>query len=98
LKLGPHPEEPALAGVSKGCATCATAAFLAFAVHRVTEDAVWTSSPLAWAAIIVLGAASYASPLLSTAFLIRAGFAQASANIAVAAALIAAKDMIWKPS
>jgi hypothetical protein len=60
-------------------------------------DAVWPSSPLVWAAIIVLGAASYATPLLSTALLILAGFAQASANIASAAALIAAKDMIWKP-
>lgn len=52
--------------------------------------------------IRVLGAASYATPLLSTGFLIAAGFAQASANIAVAAALIAgggliaAKDMIGK--
>jgi drug/metabolite transporter (DMT)-like permease len=49
--------------------------------------------------IRVLGAASYATPLLSTGFLILAGFAQASANIAVAAVLIAgggfiaAKDM-----
>lgn len=52
--------------------------------------------------IRVLGAASYATPLLSTAFLIMAGFAAPSANIAVAAlliaggGLIAAKDMIWK--
>jgi drug/metabolite transporter (DMT)-like permease len=50
--------------------------------------------------IRVLGAASYATPLLSTAFLILAGFAQPSANIAIAAiliaggGLIAAKDMI----
>jgi drug/metabolite transporter (DMT)-like permease len=50
--------------------------------------------------IRVLGAASYATPLLSTAFLILAGFAKASANIAIAAVLIAgggliaAKDMI----
>ena len=49
--------------------------------------------------IRVLGAASYATPLLSTAFLILAGFAEASANIAIAAVLItgggliAAKDM-----
>ncbi|MFZ2157370.1 MAG: EamA family transporter, partial [Bradyrhizobium sp.] len=49
--------------------------------------------------IRVLGAASYATPLLSTAFLILAGFARPSANIAVAAiliaggGLIAAKDM-----
>jgi len=49
--------------------------------------------------IRVLGAASYATPLLSTAFLILAGFAKASANIALAALLIAggglvaAKDM-----
>jgi drug/metabolite transporter (DMT)-like permease len=49
--------------------------------------------------IRVLGAASYATPLLSTAFLIMAGFAVASANIVVAAiliaggGLIAAKDM-----
>lgn len=52
--------------------------------------------------IRVLGAASYATPLLSTAFLIVAGFARPSASIAVAAVLIAgggliaARDMIWK--
>ena len=52
--------------------------------------------------IRVLGAASYATPLLSTAFLILAGFAKPSAAIAIAAVLIAgggliaAKDMIWK--
>ena len=50
--------------------------------------------------IRVLGAASYATPLLSTAFLIMAGFAKPSAAIAVAAVLIAgggliaAKDML----
>jgi drug/metabolite transporter (DMT)-like permease len=50
--------------------------------------------------IRVLGAASYATPLLSTAFLITAGFAKASASIALAAlliaggGLIAAKDML----
>jgi drug/metabolite transporter (DMT)-like permease len=50
--------------------------------------------------IRVLGAASYATPLLSTGFLILAGFAEASANIALAAVLIAgggliaAKDML----
>ena len=50
--------------------------------------------------IRVLGAASYATPLLSTAFLILAGFAKPSANIAIAAVLIAgggliaAKDML----
>jgi drug/metabolite transporter (DMT)-like permease len=52
--------------------------------------------------IRVLGAASYATPLLSTAFLILAGFAQASVTIAIAAiliaggGLIAARDMIWR--
>jgi drug/metabolite transporter (DMT)-like permease len=52
--------------------------------------------------IRVLGAASYATPLLSTAFLILAGFARPSANIAVAAVLIAgggliaARDMLRK--
>ena len=52
--------------------------------------------------IRVLGAASYATPLLSTAFLILAGFAQPSANIAIAAVLIAgggliaAKDMLGR--
>jgi len=52
--------------------------------------------------IRVLGAASYATPLLSTGFLIAAGFAKASANIAVAAiliaggGLIAAKDMVLR--
>jgi drug/metabolite transporter (DMT)-like permease len=54
--------------------------------------------------IRVLGAASYATPLISTAFLIFAGFAQASFTIAVAAVLIggggliAARDMIWRRS
>ena len=52
--------------------------------------------------IRVLGAASYATPLLSTAFLILAGFAQPTATIAIAAVLIAgggliaAKDMFRK--
>ena len=52
--------------------------------------------------IRVLGAASYATPLLSTAFLILAGFAKPSATLAIAAiliaggGLIAAKDMAWK--
>ena len=52
--------------------------------------------------IRVLGAASYATPLLSTAFLILAGFAKPSATIAIAAVLIAgggliaAKDMLWR--
>ncbi|WGD52949.1 EamA family transporter [Bradyrhizobium sp. CB1650] len=52
--------------------------------------------------IRVLGAASYATPLLSTAFLIAVGFAKASANIAIAAiligggGLIAAKDMVLR--
>ncbi|EKS33693.1 aromatic amino acid exporter YddG [Afipia clevelandensis] len=50
--------------------------------------------------IRVLGAASYATPVLSTAFLILAGFARPTATLAIAAALIAgggliaAKDMI----
>ena len=50
--------------------------------------------------IRVLGAASYATPLLSTAFLMVAGFAKPGAAIAVAAVLIAsgglvaAKDML----
>lgn len=52
--------------------------------------------------IRVLGAASYATPLLSTGFLILAGYTRPSANIALAAVfiagggLIAAKDMIAK--
>jgi drug/metabolite transporter (DMT)-like permease len=54
--------------------------------------------------IRVLGAASYATPLLSTGFLMMAGFAKPSANIAIAAGLIAgggliaARDMIGKKS
>jgi drug/metabolite transporter (DMT)-like permease len=50
--------------------------------------------------IRVLGAASYATPLLSTAFLILAGFARPTATLAIAALLIAggglfaAKDML----
>ena len=54
--------------------------------------------------IRVLGAASYATPLLSTAFLILAGFGRPTAAIAIAAiliaggGLIAAKDMVWKRS
>ena len=52
--------------------------------------------------IRVLGAASYATPLLSTTFLILAGFAKPSATLAIAAVLIAgggllaARDMVWK--
>src|SRR5579883_1656874 len=52
--------------------------------------------------IRVLGAASYATPLLSTMFLILAGYAKPSANIALAAILIAggglieAKDMVMR--
>jgi drug/metabolite transporter (DMT)-like permease len=52
--------------------------------------------------IRVLGAASYATPLLSTAFLMVAGFAEPSVTIAIAAVLIAgggliaARDMIGK--
>lgn len=51
--------------------------------------------------IRVLGAASYATPLLSTGFLIAAGFAKPTATLAIAAGLIAgggliaAKDMIF---
>jgi drug/metabolite transporter (DMT)-like permease len=44
--------------------------------------------------IRVLGAVSYATPLLSTAFLILAGFAKPSASIAIAAVLIAGGGMI----
>ena len=50
--------------------------------------------------IRVLGAASYATPLLSTGFLVLAGYARPSASIAIAAlligggGLIAAKDML----
>ena len=52
--------------------------------------------------IRVLAAASYATPLLSTLFLVMAGYAQPSASIALAAALIAgggliaAKDLIGR--
>jgi drug/metabolite transporter (DMT)-like permease len=54
--------------------------------------------------IRVLGAASYATPLLSTTFLILAGFAKPSAAIAISAVLIAgggliaARDMIGRRS
>src|SRR3954470_12657771 len=44
--------------------------------------------------IRVLGAASYATPLLSTAFLILAGFARPTAAIAIAAILIAGGGLI----
>ena len=44
--------------------------------------------------IRVLGAASYATPLLSTAFLILAGFARPSPTIAIAAVLIAGGGLI----
>ena len=52
--------------------------------------------------IRVLGAASYATPLLSTGFLVLAGFAKPSATLAFAAiliaggGLIAAKDMVLR--
>jgi drug/metabolite transporter (DMT)-like permease len=51
--------------------------------------------------IRVIGAASYATPLVSTGFLILAGFAEATATLALAAlligggGLIAAKDMLF---
>ena len=54
--------------------------------------------------IRVLGAASYATPLFSTAFLILVGFAKPSVTIAIAAVLIAgggliaAKDVVLKKS
>lgn len=44
--------------------------------------------------IRVIGAASYATPLLSTSFLIIAGFAQASTTLALAAALIAGGGLL----
>jgi drug/metabolite transporter (DMT)-like permease len=44
--------------------------------------------------IRVLGAASYATPLLSTAFLILAGYAKPSANVALAALLIAGGGLV----
>jgi drug/metabolite transporter (DMT)-like permease len=44
--------------------------------------------------IRVLGAASYATPLLSTAFLIVAGFAKPGASLAIAAVLIAGGGLI----
>src|SRR5207237_8158904 len=44
--------------------------------------------------IRVLGAASYATPLLSTAFLMLAGFAKPSVTIAIAAVLIAGGGLI----
>jgi drug/metabolite transporter (DMT)-like permease len=53
--------------------------------------------------IRVLGAASYATPPLSTMFLVLAGFATPRASLAAAAilialgGLIAAKDMLRKP-
>ena len=54
--------------------------------------------------IRILGVASYVAPLLSTAFLVLAGYAAASMSLALAAALvaggglIAAKDMIGRKS
>jgi drug/metabolite transporter (DMT)-like permease len=44
--------------------------------------------------IRVIGAASYATPLLSTSFLILAGYAQATATLALAALLIAGGGLI----
>ena len=52
----------------------------------------------------VLGAVSYLAPVLSTVFLIAAGFAEPTSSLALAAALIAgggliaAKDMLWRPA
>jgi drug/metabolite transporter (DMT)-like permease len=54
--------------------------------------------------IRVLGAASYLAPVLSTAFLVAAGFAAATWSLALAAALItsggllAAKDLLRRPA
>jgi drug/metabolite transporter (DMT)-like permease len=52
--------------------------------------------------IRILGAASYAAPILSTTFLVLAGFAEATVSLTVAATLIAgggllaAKDMLLR--
>ncbi len=85
---------------------CLATALLAAVVHGAVEATVWPDNPAQWLAIAgdirVLGAASYATPLLSTAFLMMAGFAKPSATIAIAAVLIAgggliaARDMIGK--
>jgi drug/metabolite transporter (DMT)-like permease len=54
--------------------------------------------------IRVLGAVSYAAPILSTLFLVLAGYARPSVSLALAAALItgggliAAKDLVLKPA
>jgi len=89
---------------------CLATALLAALVHGIVETTVWPETFFVWdigmkrGDIRVLGAASYATPLLSTAFLILAGFAQPTATIAIAAiliaggGLIAAKDMVWRKS
>src|SRR5216684_7226101 len=75
---------------------CLVTALLAALVHGMVEVTVWPETTAQWLA--------YATPLLSTAFLMLAGFAQPSAAIAIAAVLIAgggliaAKDMLGKKS
>src|SRR5713101_4037862 len=75
---------------------CLVTALLAALVHGMVEVTVWPETTAQWLA--------YATPLLSTAFLMLAGFAQPSAAIAIAAVLIAgggliaAKDMMVKRS
>jgi drug/metabolite transporter (DMT)-like permease len=44
--------------------------------------------------IRLLGVASYAAPILSTAFLVLAGFAEASAGLAVSALLISGGGLV----
>jgi drug/metabolite transporter (DMT)-like permease len=81
---------------------CVATALLATLVHGLVEITIWPvgAAFYAWdigmkrGDIRVLGAASYATPLLSTAFLILAGFAEASASIAIAAVLIAGGGLI----
>jgi drug/metabolite transporter (DMT)-like permease len=106
---------------------CLVTAFVSFALHLLLEQTVWPATPLAWAAlcllgflplglafyawdygckkgdIMTLGASSYAAPLLSTLVMLAAGYAAWHWSIALACVLItagavvAAKDMIFRP-
>jgi drug/metabolite transporter (DMT)-like permease len=90
---------------------CLATAALAALSHLVFETSLWpeTAALYAWdfgvkrGDIMVLGALSYASPLLSVLLLVAAGFAAFSWSVATACflivvgALLAAKDMLVRP-
>jgi len=83
---------------------CLATAVLAAVCHLALEQTQWPQTSGQWLAVLGLGVGSYLAPLLSTAFLMLAGYATPSVWLGLAAVLItgggvlAAKDMIPRKS